>query len=203
MNDLYILPLFSLVAGAVVLTYLLRGIFRAVMLFLPSIDIRRNIIQNRQSKIRELVDSIEQLIDAKNYSDAARLIQEAFIVEEKPTGKYENEFLIQNNILVLEKAVYLLEATGTHFRNLQILEDELHSRASLLKLHVQAREAKKRLDEKKHSPESKKWAAEDLNKKMNSIEDQLRANASVLTREMQLLLSSAKGSGTTNEVTYH
>lgn len=198
-----ILPSLFLLAGAAALVFLLQHLFRAVALFIPSFDLRSNLLQKRQNKVRTQVESIEALIDAKNFTEASHRILETFIIESTPSGKYQNEFLIQNNVAVLEHAVYLLEATNTHFRNLHILEAELLSRASLLKLYAQAHETKRKIESKPHATESRKWASEDLEKKISTIEDQLKANGEILRTEMRSLVASIKSSGSSSEVTYH
>lgn len=198
-----LLSIIFLALGLLVLYLFLASFWSGISELFPKLSLKSFFRKRLLGKLALELDKIDAAIKVRNAPVAQTLILQSLKLDSPLRAKYHFETSIQHNFSLLSKSVHLLDIYNVRAHNLAILEREIQSRASLLKLYSDAVSARHKIARKDSSVESKKWALQEMDAKIASILLELDQNAAAILREMKTLLALANTTGSASGVKYH
>lgn len=161
---------------------------------------------HRQKLARKerLLTAADVLIKSGSYSEALKLLKEAFLFDQLPRTPVLIEGISHHHLSILSRLIAVSERTSSHVPNLAVVEDLLSTRSQLLRNLHEANEAKrslrKRRKDKKELPE---WAVAEYENKAKEALDKLQTNRKSLDNKLSEIFSALSSTPPAHEVTYH
>lgn len=186
----------AVILGAIAAAILIVGLWVVIGAFwsdLPGVFAK--FVLKRRERVLEQADA---LIESRQIEPAIRVLRKNFCLDHITSNYAAVDQAVNLNLSILSRLIALSEQAGTHLENLAIVEDLIHTRGQLLKLHIDAIKTRKK--KRGGVPE---WAASELSRKIEEILDTIMTNRHTLQSQINILFEAVKTSSANASVTYH
>lgn len=180
--------------------------YLAYLFYLSTFGNSRSFFEKRKVKrLTSSLDSIDQQILLGVTPSLIENLEKAFFLDLIKSDRQQLEAVHTHNLEVLARILKLSEKNQGHLKNIGVVEDLFDSRFELLDLYIKTHSLKDKIKTKlkQKDRDIPQWSQSEFDRKIVSIEEELKTNTKTLEQQIKLLLESLKDMSSVQGMVYH